>query len=200
MGPRPAPLWRLAAAAVADGLLGIIAWSLAAMWLIVAVLVFLARPLDLLDGLVLALAVLVLGVALHVIYHTVLVGGCGQTLGKMLLGVAVVRRDGAPAGYGRALLRCVGAGSACSRSGSGGCSCCSLATGAGSPTSWLAPGRSLPHPDPLSSRSVQHHRFGYLLEVPGVGELELELYAVRRRQQLERGPPAGGSPPHDAGG
>ena len=33
MGPRPAPLWRLAAAAVADGLLGIIAWSLAAMWL-----------------------------------------------------------------------------------------------------------------------------------------------------------------------
>jgi len=110
MGPRPAPLWRLAAAAVADGLLGIIAWSLAAMWLIVAVLVFRARPLDLLDGLVLALAILVLGVALHVIYHTVLVGGCGQTLGKMLLGVAVVRRDGAPAGYGRALLRCLGGG------------------------------------------------------------------------------------------
>jgi uncharacterized RDD family membrane protein YckC len=40
----------------------------------------------------------------------VLVGGCGQTVGKMLLGVAVVRRDGAPAGYGRALLRCVGGG------------------------------------------------------------------------------------------
>ena len=110
MGPRPAPLWRLAAAAVADGLLGIIAWSLAAMWLIVAVLVLRARPLDLLDGLVLALAVVVLGVTLHVIYHTVLVGGCGQTLGKMLLGVAVVRRDGAPAGYGRALLRCLGGG------------------------------------------------------------------------------------------
>jgi uncharacterized RDD family membrane protein YckC len=51
-----------------------------------------------------------LGVALHVIYHTVLVGGCGQTVGKMLMGVAVVRRDGAPAGYGRALLRCVGGG------------------------------------------------------------------------------------------
>ncbi len=165
MGPRPAPLWRLAAAAVADGLLGIIAWSLAAMWLIVAVLVFRARPLDLLDGLVLALAVLVLGVALHVIYHTVLVGGCGQTLGKMLMGVAVVRRDGAPAGYGRALA----GGSACSRSGSGGCSCCSRATGAPWPTSWPAPGLSPPHPDPLSSRSGQHHRFGYLLEVPGVG-------------------------------
>ena len=110
MGPRPAPLWRLAAAAMADALLGVIAWSLAAMWLLVAVLVLRARPLDILDGLILALAILVLGVALHVIYHTVLVGGCGQTLGKMLLGVAVVRRDGAPAGYGRALLRCVGGG------------------------------------------------------------------------------------------
>jgi uncharacterized RDD family membrane protein YckC len=108
MDPRPAPLWRLAAAAVADALVGIVAWSLAAMWLIVAILALRARPLDLLDRLVLILAVLVLGVALHVIYHTVLVGGCGQTLGKMLLGVAVVRRDGAPAGYGRALLRCAG--------------------------------------------------------------------------------------------
>jgi uncharacterized RDD family membrane protein YckC len=110
MGPRPPPLWRLAAAAVADGLLGIIAWSLAAMWLIVAILVFRARPLDVLDAVILSLAILVLGVALHVIYHTVLVGGCGQTLGKMLMGVVVVRRDGAPAGYGRALLRCVGGG------------------------------------------------------------------------------------------
>lgn len=106
MGPRPAPLWRLAAAAAADALLGIIAWSLAAMWLLVGILAFRVRPLDLFDGLVLLLAVVGLGVALHVIYHTVLVGGCGQTLGKMLMGVAVVRRDGAPAGYGRALLRC----------------------------------------------------------------------------------------------
>ena len=109
-GPRPAPLWRLAAAAAADALLGVIAWSLAAMWLLVAVFVVRTRPLDVLDGLILALAILMLGVALHVIYHTVLVGGCGQTLGKMLMGVAVVRWDGAPAGYGRALLRCVGGG------------------------------------------------------------------------------------------
>jgi uncharacterized RDD family membrane protein YckC len=110
MAARPAPLWRLAAAAVADALLGVIVWSLAAMWLLVAVFVVRTRPLDLLDGLILALAILVLGAVLHVIYHTVLVGGCGQTLGKMLMGVAVVRRDGAPAGYGRALLRCVGGG------------------------------------------------------------------------------------------
>ena len=110
MAARPAPLWRLVAAAAADALLGLVAWSLAAMWLVVAVLAFRVRPLDVLDAFILALAILVLGVALHVIYHTVLVGGCGQTLGKMLVGVAVVRRDGAPAGYGRALLRCVGGG------------------------------------------------------------------------------------------
>lgn len=103
-------LWRLAAAAITDGLVGVIVWSLAAMWLMTAVLVFRRRPMDAFDSLLLALAVLLLGVALHVVYHTVLVGGCGQTLGKMLLGVAVVRWDGAPAGYGRALLRCLGGG------------------------------------------------------------------------------------------
>ncbi|HET9925937.1 MAG TPA: RDD family protein [Methylomirabilota bacterium] len=103
-------LWRLAAAAITDALVGVIVWSLAAMWLMTAVLVFRRRPMDAFDSLLLALAVLLLGVALHVVYHTVLVGGCGQTLGKMLLGVAVVRWDGAPAGYGRALLRCLGGG------------------------------------------------------------------------------------------
>jgi uncharacterized RDD family membrane protein YckC len=103
-------LWRLAAAAITDALVGVIVWSLAAMWLLTAVLAFKRRPMDAFDSLLLALAVLLLGVALHVVYHTVLVGGCGQTLGKMLLGVAVVRWDGAPAGYGRALLRCLGGG------------------------------------------------------------------------------------------
>ncbi len=103
-------LWRLAAAAITDALVGVIVWSLAAMWLMTAVLAFRRRPMDAFDSLLLALAVLLLGVALHVVYHTVLVGGCGQTLGKMLLGVAVVRWDGAPAGYGRALLRCLGGG------------------------------------------------------------------------------------------
>jgi uncharacterized RDD family membrane protein YckC len=110
MDPRPAPLWRLAAAAVADAVLGVTAWSLAAMWLVIAVRVLRPRPLDVLDGLILTPAVLLLGVALHLVYHTVLVGGCGQTIGKMLLGIAVVRKDGAPAGYGRALLRCLGGG------------------------------------------------------------------------------------------
>jgi uncharacterized RDD family membrane protein YckC len=99
----------MAVAALADALVGVIAWSLGAMWLSIAVLLFRREP-DVLDLAFLALGVLLLGIALHVVYHTVLVGGCGQTLGKMLLGVAVVRRDGAPAGYGRALLRCVGGG------------------------------------------------------------------------------------------
>jgi Mce-associated membrane protein len=99
----------MAAAAVADALVGVIVWCLAAMWLWIAVLFFRREP-DVLDIAFLTIGVLLLGIALHVVYHTVLVGGCGQTLGQMLLGVALVRRDGAPAGYGRALLRCVGGG------------------------------------------------------------------------------------------
>jgi hypothetical protein len=69
-------LWRLAAAAITDALVGVIVWSLAAMWLMTAVLAFRRRPMDAFDSLLLALAVLLLGVALHVVYHTVLVGGC----------------------------------------------------------------------------------------------------------------------------
>jgi uncharacterized RDD family membrane protein YckC len=79
------------------------------MWLAIAVLAVRRDP-DLMDVTVIMLGAELLAVALHVAYHTVLVGGCGQTVGKMLLGVAVVRRDGAPAGYVRALLRCVGGG------------------------------------------------------------------------------------------
>jgi uncharacterized RDD family membrane protein YckC len=110
MVDRPVPLWRLVLAALVDALVGMLVWSLTAMWLMVAVLASRRQALDVLDALILVLAVLLLGMALHVVYHTVLVGGCGQTFGKMLLGVAVVRRDGAPAGYGRALLRCLGGG------------------------------------------------------------------------------------------
>ena len=110
MAARPAPLWRLVAAAAADAGRGLGGGSVAGQRVGGAGLAFRVRPLDVLDVFILALAILGLGVALHVIYHTVLVGGCGQTLGKMLVGVAVVRRDGAPVGYGRALLRCVGGG------------------------------------------------------------------------------------------
>ena len=99
----------MAVAAAADALVGLVAWALAVMWLMIAVLLF-RRHLDVLDVAILTTGMLLLGIALHVVYHTVLVGGCGQTLGKMLMGVAVVRRDGTPAGYGRALLRCIGGG------------------------------------------------------------------------------------------
>jgi uncharacterized RDD family membrane protein YckC len=49
-----------------------------------------------------------LALALHIAYHVVLVGGCGQTLGKMALGIIVITRDGGIPGYGRAALRCLG--------------------------------------------------------------------------------------------
>lgn len=65
-------------------------------------------PWDLLNLAALIGLVLLWGIALHALYFVVFVGGCGQTPGKMLFGLTVVRRDGAAAGYGRALLRWVG--------------------------------------------------------------------------------------------
>lgn len=44
-------------------------------------------------------------VALKGFYHAYLVGACGQSLGKMALGIRVERPDGRPVGYGRALWR-----------------------------------------------------------------------------------------------
>lgn len=104
-GPRPAPLWRRACAALLDALLGLAIWALSAMWLLILVWGFRRSPLELSAALLLALAILLLALLLHVAYHTVFVGGCGQTPGRMALGIAVVRRDGRPAGYGRALAR-----------------------------------------------------------------------------------------------
>lgn len=109
-GAPPAAYWRLLAAALTDAALGLTLWALAAIWLLVAVLSWRRQPLDLLDLTLLSTMISLLGVALHVVYHTVLIGACGQTAGKMLLGIAVVRRNGGPAGYGRALLRVIGGG------------------------------------------------------------------------------------------
>jgi len=102
---RPAPLWRRGSAAVLDAALGLAIWALGAMWLIILAWGFRRSPLELPAALLLALAILLLAVLLHVAYHTVFVGGWGQTPGRMALGIAVVRRDGRPAGYGRALAR-----------------------------------------------------------------------------------------------
>lgn len=104
----PASLWRRAAARVLDCLLGALVWTLAAMWLVIAVWGSRGSPLELRDAMLLALALMALGVALHVVYHVAFIGGCGQTPGKMALGIAVVRRDGGRAGYGRALIRVFG--------------------------------------------------------------------------------------------
>lgn len=110
IGLPPAPLWRRCAAWVLDVVIALVAWSLGAMWLLIAVWGFRRTPLELSAAGLLALAVLLLAVVLHVVYHTAFLGGCGQTLGRMALGIAVVRRDGRPVGYARALARTLGGG------------------------------------------------------------------------------------------
>jgi uncharacterized RDD family membrane protein YckC len=105
---QPAGIWRRVAARLVDGAVGLVVWTLAAMWLVIAAWGFRRSPLELREAAMLALAVVALGVALHVVYHVAFVGGCGQTPGKMALGISVVRRDGERAGYGRAMVRCLG--------------------------------------------------------------------------------------------
>ena len=107
---RPAPYWRRACATILDALLGLVIWVFGAMWLIILVWGFRRSPLELSAALLLVLAILLLAGLLHAAYHTAFVGGCGQTPGRMALGIAVVRRDGHPAGYGRALARTLGLG------------------------------------------------------------------------------------------
>ena len=91
-----------------DCLVGLGTWLLCSMWLVIGLWVLDNPPRDLLDAGLILLAVQVLALALHVAYHVILIGGCGQTLGKVALGIVVVRRDGGPVGYGRAALRCLG--------------------------------------------------------------------------------------------
>ena len=106
--PVTAGVWSRLLALGLDCLVGVGAWLLCSMWLVIGLWALDKPPRNLLDlGLVL-LAVQGLALALHVAYHVVLVGGCGQTLGKMALGIVVVRRGGGSVGYGRAALRCLG--------------------------------------------------------------------------------------------
>ena len=53
-------------------------------------------------------AALGISLVLLLLYFTLFLGDGGQTLGKRLLGVKVVRADGVEIGYGRAFLRAVG--------------------------------------------------------------------------------------------
>ena len=103
----PAGLGRRFAARVLDAVLGAFVWGLTAMWLVIGAWGFRRSALELREVALLALAVVILGVLLHVVYHVAFVGGCGQTPGGMALGIAVVRRDGERAGYARAAIRCL---------------------------------------------------------------------------------------------
>jgi uncharacterized RDD family membrane protein YckC len=105
---QPAGLWRRFVARLVDCCVGLAVWSLAAIWLVIAAWGSRRSPLELREAALLALVVVAMGVVLHVVYHVAFVGGCGQTPGKMALGIAVVRRDGERAGYGRAMVRCLG--------------------------------------------------------------------------------------------
>jgi uncharacterized RDD family membrane protein YckC len=95
-------------AGLLDTALGLALWAMGSMWLILGVWGVRGLPQDARGALLIYAGVLGLAVGLHLIYHVVLVGGCGQTVGRMALGIAVVRRDGGVPGYGRAALRSVG--------------------------------------------------------------------------------------------
>ena len=106
--PATAGFWRRLLAHCLDCLVGLAAWLLCSMWLVIGLWALESPPRDLLDLALVLLATLALAFALHIVYHVVLVGGCGQSLGKMATGIVVVRRDGGTVGYARAGLRCLG--------------------------------------------------------------------------------------------
>lgn len=87
-----------------------VAWFLGTFWLLIVYGTTAENPTGLVAlGLLLG-AALGLGVALNAVYFVGFVGGCGQTPAQMLAGVRVVRRDGGPVGYGRALVRWISYG------------------------------------------------------------------------------------------
>lgn len=101
----PPGLARLWLAALFDAAVGLSAWVLCVLGLL-RVLKYPQTPFTLPGGILPGL--LVLAVLLHLSYHVFCIGRFGQTLGKSAMDIAVVRRDGAPAGYARALLRSLG--------------------------------------------------------------------------------------------
>ena len=106
--PVTAGFWSRLLAHGLDGLVGAGAWLLCSMWLVIGLWALDRPPRNLLEVGLILLALQGLALALYVAYHVVLIGGCGQTFGKMALGIVVVRRGGGSVGYGRAALRCLG--------------------------------------------------------------------------------------------
>ena len=103
-----AGFFRCLAAGLLDTALGLVLWGLCVMWLVLGLWTLRGLPRDLPALLLLYASALGLGLGLHLIYHVVVLGGCGQTVGRMALGIAVVRTDGRAPGLGRAALRFVG--------------------------------------------------------------------------------------------
>lgn len=103
-----AGFFRRVAAGLLDTALGLALWSLAVMWLVLGIWALRGLPREIPTLVLLSAGALALGLGLHLVHHVVLLGGCGQTVGRMALGIAVVRADGRPPGYGRALLRSLG--------------------------------------------------------------------------------------------
>jgi len=92
-----------------DVLVGV-AWLIGVLWLLIIDLLTANAPVALSALTLVAAAATGLGVLLHAVYFVGFVSGCGQTPGKMLLGMRVVRRDGGGVGGGRALGRWMGYG------------------------------------------------------------------------------------------
>lgn len=102
-----AGFWRRLAAALLDVGIGALVWAWSAMCIVIGVWGFRTTPLELPDAALLVASVVALAIVLHFVYQVAFVGGCGQTPGRMALGITVVRRDGRPTGYGRAIVRCL---------------------------------------------------------------------------------------------
>lgn len=83
-------------------------WVLLSAWTGVVYLSVSRWPGDLPNLMALAAVLGSLGIFLHAAYWIVFLGGCGQTPGKMVLGLEVVSREGRAIGYRRAACRWLG--------------------------------------------------------------------------------------------
>ncbi len=103
-GLAPAGVWRRTGAALIDAVLLTLVWDLGAMWLTLGLWGLRDLPRTQGEWLVVAAAVVAMGVAMRLAYTVVWVGGCGQTPGRMAAGIAVVDRAGGTPGYRRAFV------------------------------------------------------------------------------------------------
>ena len=101
----PAGFWRRWGAFLVDQALFLAAWAICAEWTAIVYLSVARWPDDPRGVALLAALLMLLWLALSLAWSTVFLGGCGQTPGKMLFGIAVAQEDGGSVGYRRALGR-----------------------------------------------------------------------------------------------